>query len=82
MSNNLRIDDTISVSVLVDGKYQYSGYLVGLSNDQTDFDTYPEIEPNKSNLIYSLIEVPDNLLDKQITFKLNAFREPYYIDLK
>lgn len=82
MSNNLRIDDTISVSVLVDGKYQYSGYLVGLSNDQTDFDTYPEIEPNKSNLIYSLIEVPDNLLDKQITFKLNAFRKPYYIDLK
>lgn len=82
MSNNLRMDDTISVSVLVDGKYQYSGYLVGLSNDQTNFDTYPEIEPNKSNLIYSLIEVPDNLLDKQITFKLNAFREPYYIDLK
>lgn len=81
MTTDLSIDDTISVSTLVGDGYCYNGFMIGLSDDQTNFELFPQIKPNQNKTIYALIEIPDDMLDEQIIFKLNAFRQANYIDL-
>lgn len=81
MESNLDVDSTFSVSALVDGKYEYTGFTVGLDESETNFDAFPSIDPNKTVKTYALIEIPDDVLDKGITFRINAFRKPYFVNL-
>lgn len=79
---DIEVDKTLSVSVLADNTYKYTGFIVGLEDSQTDFDIYCYVTPNKTTTIYALIEVPDSMLEKTISFRLNAFEKPYYIKLQ
>lgn len=81
-STDLSVNDTVSAIAYVDGTYEYTGFITTLSEDQTNFDSYASISPNTTRMLYSIIEVPDNVINDPVEFEIHAFKKPYKVSME
>ena len=76
---DIDVDDILATKVFVDKKYEYTGLNVVESDG--DFSSYESIKPMTELYVYSLIEIPDNMVDKSIEFKLATAGETRNFEL-
>ena len=64
------LGDNCSLKATFDGKYDYSGFVVGLDKDENgkyDLDSYYYIKPLKTAQIYVIFNIADEVKDKPAT---------------
>ena len=71
-------EDLVNCRVTVDNKYEYTGFLVYTEGDG-DLTSYGSISPLKETTGFFLIQIPDEIINKTIEFKLNIFGDNYYL---
>lgn len=71
-------EDLVNCRVTVDNKYEYTGFLVYTEEDG-DLTSYGSISPLKETTGFFLIQIPDEIINKTIEFKLNIFGDNYYL---
>lgn len=77
--SNVEPEDLISCRETVDNKYEYTGFLVFTEDNGKDLTSYGSISPLKETTGYFLIQIPDEIINKAIEYKINIFGETYYL---
>lgn len=78
-STDIDADEVLATRVIVDGKYEYTGFNV--IEKEGNLSIYEPITPMTEVYVYTLIDIPDSIIDKSIEFHLATAGETRTFEL-
>lgn len=78
-SNALDVDEIFKVKAIVDDYYEYTGFTC--ADLDGDLNGFASLDPMVQATAYALIEIPDDMLSKNIEFKITTAGEVRYTGL-